>query len=95
MLVAFHNRKDANHGRARGLVKRILGGALGTAYASDYVFDEAVTVSLARTGRSEIALSVGRMILGEATAPFLILFRVGDAVFAEGWRLFSRYAEKG
>lgn len=92
VFVAFHNTRDANHTRALELMRGIVDGELGTAYTSDYVFDEAVTVALVRTRRPENALAVGRMILGELTAPFLAILRVGDEAFKGAWRLFPRYA---
>jgi len=92
VFVAFHNTRDTNHNRALELMRGIVDGELGTAYTSDYVFDEAVTVALVRTRRPENALAVGRMILGELTAPFLAILRVGDDTFKEAWRLFPRYA---
>ena len=92
VFVAFHNTRDTNHTRALELMRAVVDGELGTAYTSDYVFDEAVTVALVRTRRPENALTVGRMILGELTAPFLAILRVGDETFKEAWRLFPQYA---
>ena len=94
-LIAFHNVMDVNHTRAVELMKKIVDGEFGTVYTSDYIFDEAVTLTLIRTRRPEIALTMGKMILGELTTPFLILLRVDNEVFEEAWRLFSRYAERG
>jgi len=94
-FVAFHNSKDYNNRRALELMREIVAGRLGSAYTSDYIFDEAVTVALVRTGRTEIALNIGRMILGEITRPFLIIIRVNNESFSEAWKLFSRYAERG
>lgn len=95
VFVAFHNTRDANHTRALDLVREIVDGGLGTPYTSDYIFDEAVTVALVRTGRPEIALTVGGMILGEFTAPFLVVLRVDGEAFKEAWRLFPHFAERG
>jgi hypothetical protein len=92
VFVAFHNTRDTNHDKALDLVRRIVKGDLGIAYTSDYIFDEAVTVALVRTRRPEKAQAVGRMILGELTAPFLAILRVGDEAFQEAWRLFPKYA---
>jgi predicted nucleic acid-binding protein len=94
VFVAFHNTRDANHTRALELMRSIVDGELGTAYTSDYIFDEAVTVALIRTRRPEIALSVGRMILGELTAPFLAILRVGVEAFEDAWRLFPQYTRR-
>ena len=95
VFVAFHNTRDTNHSRALELVRSIVDGELGTAYTSDYVFDEAVTTALVRTRRPENALAVGRMILGELTAPFLAILRLDDEAFKEAWRLFPQYAGRG
>lgn len=95
VFVAFHNTRDVNHARARELVEALVEGGFGTAYTSDYVFDEAVTVALVRTGSPENALAVGRMILGAVTAPFLVILRVGDDAFREAWSLFARHAGRG
>ena len=95
VFVAFHNTRDANHREALGLMRRILELELGAAYTSDYVFDEAVTVALIRTGRPENALAVGQMILGEKMAPFLSFLKVGDEEFNEAWELFPKYVERG
>jgi len=95
LFVAFHNTKDVNHSRALEIMKNIVTGKLGSAFTSDYVFDEAVTTALVRTRRPETALTVGRLIQGEFTTPFLVVLRVNATVFKEAWKLFSRYAEKG
>jgi len=95
VFVAFHNTRDTNHSRALELVRSIVDGELGTAYTSDYVFDEAVTTALVRTRRPENALAVGRMILGELTAPFIAILRLDDEAFKEAWRLFPQYAGRG
>ncbi|MCJ7573581.1 type II toxin-antitoxin system VapC family toxin [Candidatus Bathyarchaeota archaeon] len=95
VFVAFHNTRDTNHNRALELLRSIVDGELGTAYTSEYVFDEAVTAALVRTRRPENALAVGRMILGELTAPFLAILRLDDEAFKEAWRLFPQYAGRG
>ena len=95
VFLAFHNTRDAHHARALELVRTLVEGGLGTAYTSDYVFDEAVTVALVRTGRPENALAVGRMILGETTAPFTAILRVGEDGFKKAWTLFPQYADRG
>jgi len=94
IFVAFHNTRDANHTRAMQIIKTLIEGGLGTAYTSDYVFDEAVTVALVRTGRPENALAVGRVILGEITVPFIAILRVSEDDFKKAWTLFSQYTDR-
>lgn len=95
VFAAFHNTGDTNNNRALELMREIAAGGLGSAYTSDYVFDEAVTMALVRTRRPPIALSVGRMILGELTKPFLVVLRVNNEAFREAWTLFPRHASRG
>lgn len=95
IFVAFHNTKDSNNRRALEHIREIVAGRLGPAYTSDYIFDEAVTVTLVRTRRPKIALNVGRMILSELTKPFLTILTVNAEAFKEAWKLFPRYAGRG
>lgn len=95
VFVAFHNTNDVNHSKALDLIKKIATGRLGSAYTSDYIFDEAVTTALIRTKKPETALTLGKMIQGELTAPFIVILRVNTTAFEKAWKLFSRYAERG
>jgi len=94
ILVAFHNRRDVNHERAREIIQEILEGQHGVAYTSDYIFDEAVTVAQFRTKDLRIAKSVGELILGEETHPFLNIRRVTERGFIESWDLFKNLSDK-
>jgi len=93
--VAFHNTRDLNHEAATRLVKSIAGGEMGPAYTTDYVFDEAVTVALTQTGRPGLALSLGRLILGQDTPPFMELVNIDDDAFRRAWALFTMHSQKG
>lgn len=95
VLVAFHNTRDLNHDAATRLVKSIAGGEMGPAYTTDYVFDEAVTVALTRTGRPDLAVSLGRFILGQGTPPFMEMVNIDEETFARAWTLFTRHSQRG
>ena len=95
VLVAFHNTRDLNHDAATRLVKSIAGGEMGPAYTTDYVFDEAVTVALTRTGRPDLAVALGRLILGQDTPPFMELVNIDDDAFTRAWALFARHSRRG
>jgi predicted nucleic acid-binding protein len=90
IYVAFHNTRDVNHKRATQLATSILKGELGAAYTSDYIFDEAVTVVLARTRRHDLALELGNIILSNIKPALAELIRVDNAVFQEAWRIFQQ-----
>lgn len=67
-------------------------GKFGAAYTSDYVFDEAVTTALIRTGRVDLAIKVGKLILGseEESVPSLVrLVRVDERIFSKAWTTFK------
>lgn len=83
---------------AKDLSDRVRKGEFGVPYTSDYVFDEAITTTLVRTGRIDLAVKVGKIILGsreEAVPPVATLIRVDERVFAESWSSLKsgRYGE--
>ncbi len=93
IFVGFVNKSDRDHARAVELVDELRRGMYGIPYTSDYVFDEAVTVALARTRRVEPGVSTGRLILGskESGIPGLTrLVRVDEQTFHEAWRNFCK-----
>lgn len=94
LLAAFYNSQDEHHLRAKEILREVVEGRHGTAYTSDYIFDEAVTLTLARTGRADIAVNLGRLILEGVTRPFIVMLKVGDDGFSEAWNLFIKHAER-
>lgn len=92
IFIAFANERDRDHARSVGLIDRLRRGEFGQPYSSDYVFDEAVTTALIRTGRLDAAVKVGKIILGskEESIPSLVrLIRVDERTFAEAWAVFK------
>ncbi|MEM2123351.1 MAG: PIN domain-containing protein [Candidatus Bathyarchaeia archaeon] len=92
IFIAFANERDRDHARSVGLIDRLRRGEFGQPYSSDYVFDEAVTAALIRTGRLDAAVKVGKIILGskEESIPSLVrLIRVDERTFAEAWAVFK------
>lgn len=98
IFVAFVNKKDRDHNRAVELVDEMRRGRYGIPYTSDYVFDEAVTVALARTRRLQISLNAGALILGsrESGIPALArMLRVDEQAFHEAWKSFRTHKKPG
>ena len=93
-FVAYLNKRDVNHSRAIDLMKQLLSGE-NIGFTSDYIFDEAVTVALARTGRADVAKSVGQLILGDGYDTLFSLYFTGEQVFNEAWKLFGIYSKRG
>ena len=92
IFVAFANRRDRDHARSIELMDRLRRGEFGQPYSSDYVFDEAVTTALIRTGRLDAAVKMGKIILGskDESIPSLVrLIKVDERIFAEAWATFK------
>ena len=91
VFVAARNKSDVNHKRAIELLREALQGKYGAIYTSDYIFNEAVTVALIRTGKPEIALDIGNFILSSKK---LKILHVDHTVFIEAWKNFNKYMNK-
>ena len=93
IFIAFHNIKDENHDRAKKLIREIAEGRHGTAYTTDYIFDEAVTTALMRTGKHDIAIELGKHILG-VNVKFVSMIQIDLTSFSQAWKLFNKYIDK-
>ncbi|MGQ4833794.1 MAG: type II toxin-antitoxin system VapC family toxin [Candidatus Asgardarchaeia archaeon] len=91
IFVALRNEDDINHKRAKEIIKDILLKKFGTAYTSDYVFDEAVTVALIRTKNYSFAEDIGNYIL---LSKVIRLIYVDEDIFTIAWNLFKRLSSK-
>ncbi|MBS7628360.1 type II toxin-antitoxin system VapC family toxin [Candidatus Bathyarchaeota archaeon] len=92
IFVAFANKRDRDHVESVELMNRLRKGEFGQPYTSDYVFDEAVTTGLVRTGRIDTAVKMGKIILGskEESIPSMVrLIRVDEEIFGEAWAMFK------
>jgi predicted nucleic acid-binding protein len=87
-LIGFEVENDTNHAKARGLMHEIVEMAYGPAVISDYIFDEVVTVTFARTK----SISKARLV-GDAMLKSFRMLRVGEDVFQPAWSRFK--AQKG
>ena len=92
VFVAARNARDINHKRAVELLEKAIRGEYGGIFTSDYVFCEAVTVALIRTGRPDIAAKTGQLILA---MPGTHMVFVDEELFEDAWARFTRLAVKG
>ena len=91
VVVAAHNTRDANHERAFEILREVRAGDHGTAYSSDFVLDEAVTLALVRTKNRGVALDVGRFFIPEKVGQgMVVLLHVDEATVRRAWDSFSR-----
>ncbi|MBI5226695.1 type II toxin-antitoxin system VapC family toxin [Candidatus Micrarchaeota archaeon] len=80
VLVAAYNAQDTERSRAQGILQRIFQGEWGSAYTSENVIDEAVTLLFARSKNRTLAQSFLKKCL-ESQSLFEIL-GVGGEDFA-------------
>jgi len=90
-FMAYRNEKDAHHEKADGIVRGALKGKFRKIYTSDFVYDEAMTLALVRTGRKEVALDISEVIL----SPRIDMVFVDDLVLKDAQELFFRYFDRG
>ena len=91
IVVAAHNVRDANHARALEVMREVRDGIHGTAYSSDFVLDEAVTLALVRTRSRATALDVGRFFLPDRPGQgFVVLLHVDEGTVRRAWESFLR-----
>jgi predicted nucleic acid-binding protein len=79
-LIAFHNKQDAHHFAAAGVMEELLEGRFGQALLLEYVFLEVVTVLLARRGLA-VATSVAHALLNAREVEFVPCSDLFDDVF--------------
>jgi len=92
LYYALQNEGSGRHEPARSAFDAVLRGRFGTAFTSDYVYDEAVTLVRKRTGRFDEAATVGDRILGRGPYPKAVDFRiVSRDDFEAAIETFARY----
>jgi len=94
-FVAFHNSRDVNHQRAVEIMEKLLTDEYGPIFTSEYIFDEAVTVALMRTGRHDLAVDLGNLILGIDHPKFVTILPIEEEIFNSTWSTFKSYSKQG
>jgi len=96
IFIAFSNKRDVNHEKARALIKRVAKKEFGSPITSDYVFDEVITTTFIRTKRIELAIKIGNLILGKdpKIPKFIKLINVSENIFLKAWDIFKKYEPK-
>lgn len=95
VLYADHDEDATRHDIARSALEAVYDGAVGQPYVSDYIYDEAVTLTLARGGASPPAKRLGERLRGVDPYPRTYeLLRVSAAAFADAVGVFERYDDQ-
>ena len=90
VALAFTDDKDST--RAAELFVEIVEGAHGTAFLTDFVVDEALTLAWVRSRRSRVVEDLAHLVLAPdpADRPGRLVF-VGERAFHEAARLHRRH----
>lgn len=96
VLYAYHDRDAPRHEEAVRSLEPVYDGKLGQPVVSDYVYDEAVTLTLKRTGSFDAAAAMGERIRGVGQFPEIYeLVHVTPADFDDAVSLFEQYDDQG
>jgi hypothetical protein len=91
VLYADHDRDASRHDVASDALETVYDGELGLPFVSDYVYDEAVTLTLRRAGSFSAAKRLGDRLRGVDPYPAAYeLLHVSAAVFADAVDVFER-----
>ena len=96
VLYADHDTDASRHEEASDALDAVYDGEFGAAYVSDYVYDEAVTLTLKRTGSFSAAKRIGRRLRGAGPYPPVYeMLHVSSAGFTYSVEMFERYDDQG
>ncbi len=84
-FLAYYDSRDKYHKRAFALAEKIFSNEFGAVFTSDYIFDEATTLTLARKGPLKAA-ELGEAILNSEIEVITVL----KEVFDSSWKLFKQ-----
>lgn len=94
VFFAQHDSAAARHEAATNAMQTVLAGGLGRPYTSDYVIDEAITLTRKRTGSYDAAWTIGQRILGRGGYPDRIeLQQTTPELFEETLETFETYRD--
>ncbi|MFC5136111.1 MULTISPECIES: type II toxin-antitoxin system VapC family toxin [Haloferacaceae] len=97
VFYAHHDVDASRHDVATEALTEVLRSAdYGHVMASDYVYDESVTLTYRRTGRMADAIELGRRIRGVDPFPDAIdLLYTSQPLFGKAVERFEQYADHG
>lgn len=95
VLYADHDTDATRHDAASAALDAVYDGELGQPYISDYVFDEAITLTRTRTGSHAAATRLSDRLRGREEYPRVYeLLRVSTAIFTDAIAAFERYDDQ-
>jgi len=90
-FMAYRNKKDVYHIVADDLVRRALKGEFGTIFTTDYIYDEALTLAMVRTGNKGVAEDISDVM----RSPRIEMINIDGIILEQARELFFRLFDKG
>ena len=95
VLYADHDRDATRHEAASDALEAVYDGEFGHPYISDYIYDEAVTLTRRRTNSVDAATRLGERLRGVGEYPTVYaLEHVTIPVFQAAVTTFERYDDQ-
>jgi predicted nucleic acid-binding protein len=95
VVYADHDTDATRHDAASRALDAVYDGEFGHPYLTDYVFDEAITLTRKRTGSHRAATQLSDRLLGEGQYPSVYeILHVSKAVFSNAVDVFERYDDQ-
>lgn len=96
VLYADHDTDATRHDAASSALDAVYDGEFGLPYVSDYIYDEAVTLTLRRGGSASAAQRLGERLRGVDPFPQVYeMLWVAATVFSDAVDTFERYDDQG
>lgn len=96
VLYADHDNDASRHEAASEALEVIYDGNYGQPFVSEYIYDEAVTLTLKRTGSSSDATTLGKRLRGSDPFPRAFeMLHVSSAIFTDAVTVFEEYDDHG
>ncbi|TFH41908.1 MAG: PIN domain-containing protein [ANME-2 cluster archaeon] len=89
-FMAYRNTKDVHHTEADNLIRRALKREFGTVFTSDYIYDEALTLAVVRTGNKNVAKDISDVI----RSPRIEMIINDEAILIQADELFFKLFDK-
>lgn len=92
VLYAEYDRDASRHESAAEILDRTYDGEFGVSYLSDYIYDEAVTLTYRRVRSNEAATRLGKRLRGVDPYPSAFeLLHVSRGIFTDAVNVFEQY----
>jgi predicted nucleic acid-binding protein len=97
VFAAYVIEQDSNHERAVQILSECMAGTYGPVLTSDFVYDETLTLTLARTRRCDTAIHAHKLILGDdgELPRFVHMLIIDDTIRKQAYSEFQTTCKDG